>query len=67
VGGFPGIHDMNLNVAEWEDNCQGSSSLSDSCAARGGAFNGNSQTTCAMVERHQRNFRSPAIGFRCCL
>jgi formylglycine-generating enzyme required for sulfatase activity len=67
VGGFAGIHDMNLNIAEWEDNCQGTAGLTDQCTTRGGSFSSNNQVTCAMADRQRRNVRSSSIGFRCCL
>src|SRR5258708_6506158 len=67
VGGFMGLHDLNLNVAEWEDNCVAMSGLADQCTTRGGSYASISQVTCAQVDRQKRNVRSALIGFRCCL
>ncbi|MET0596005.1 MAG: SUMF1/EgtB/PvdO family nonheme iron enzyme, partial [Polyangiaceae bacterium] len=36
VGGSPGIYDMDGNLWEWEDGCDGQSGATDGCLIRGG-------------------------------
>jgi formylglycine-generating enzyme required for sulfatase activity len=66
VGGYPGIYDMSGNVAEWEDDCQGTSGGNDMCATRGGSYSDNMLSCSGSVLKKRSSF-SQSIGFRCCL
>jgi len=70
IGGYPNIHDMSGNVAEWDDACNTSTGSSDLCLVRGGYFDssdspGNS-AACAATPSTTRSRISRQIGFRCC-
>jgi len=71
------IFDMNGNVAEWENSCNGTSSgaagANDKCLVRGGSFDspdGINSMRCSVNAAQvpvARNTAAPDIGFRCCL
>jgi len=68
-GSYPGVFDLEGNVAEWIDGCRdvdGANGLVDECFAQGGAA--LQQASCAVVTsgfaRGSSNFEW--IGFRCC-
>ena len=68
VGGSPGIYDINGNVWEWEDGCDGETGERDGCLARGGsyAFSGAMHGACATRLGDQRSRTFPDTGIRCC-
>ncbi len=74
IGGITNqLFDMSGNVAEWENSCSGTTSASDTCIVRGGAFDttpGSTTLTCASSAAQPavpRNTTANDIGFRCCL
>jgi formylglycine-generating enzyme len=67
VSGYAGVFDLIGNLAEWEDNCDGSSGASDTCQPRGTAFgSGAALPSCNQSQSTYRSAASPTIGFRCC-
>jgi hypothetical protein len=66
-GGYAGIFDMSGNVAEWEDQCTGSSGATDECGQRGGHWLSlMDEMTCAASAYAIRAVHDNSIGFRCC-
>jgi sulfatase modifying factor 1 len=69
-GGFPGIFDMQGNVAEWVDWCDPATDGTGSaaCYVRGGHTFGSAEYwTCAnLFETHPRNEPVIEVGIRCC-
>lgn len=69
-GGFPGLFDMQGNIAEWVDWCDPAADGSGAaaCYVRGGHTYGSAEYwTCANVaEFHPRNETALEVGFRCC-
>jgi formylglycine-generating enzyme required for sulfatase activity len=70
-GGFPGVHDLSGNVAEWEDACDpydpDAGLWNPACLRRGGAW--TYLDTCATNfggDYPPRTFQSGDTGFRCC-
>jgi sulfatase modifying factor 1 len=62
-----GIFDMNGNVAEWENSCDGNLGGSDSCRRRGGDFGDTAdEAQCYDDSQRRRDARETATGFRCC-
>ncbi len=66
VGGYPGIYDMNGNVQEMEDSCDGTSGSGDHCGLRGGSYRNATNGDCVSVIGETRDFVNDDIGFRCC-
>jgi Sulfatase-modifying factor enzyme 1 len=67
---FPGgdIFDLEGNVAEWEDACDGATGATDKCRTRGGSYaDSASALGCLATDASlQRDATSPEVGFRCC-
>jgi formylglycine-generating enzyme len=69
VSGYLGVYDMSGNVAEWEDSCDGTTSSSNFCRLRGGAFNNITDYSldCGYdVSGVPRRATNVYVGFRCC-
>jgi formylglycine-generating enzyme required for sulfatase activity len=69
VSGFAGVFDLNGNVEEWEDSCNGSLGQADLCLPRGGSAGSDVQSLlCGTNGEHgnTRNYLAEGIGFRCC-
>src|SRR5262249_21134917 len=69
-GYFPGIFDMEGNVAEWVDACNGNAGRSDICYAMGGGIFDMS-SYCSEVyddaeDPDHRDTKAISFGFRCC-
>jgi formylglycine-generating enzyme required for sulfatase activity len=69
------ILDMNGNVSEWEDACNGTAGANDNCNMRGGDFLSYDATpspppaqtgNCVALPSSPRSRRAAGIGFRCC-
>jgi formylglycine-generating enzyme required for sulfatase activity len=67
-GGYDGLLDMVGNMVEWEDSCNDTLGDMDSCRVRGGGFTDpDAVSRCDYVEsEHQRSWRFPSAGIRCC-
>jgi formylglycine-generating enzyme required for sulfatase activity len=65
--GFKGVLDLSGNVYEWEDACNGTSGIGDSCRGREGSFAEDaSKLRCDFVGDGTRDFADPYLGLRCC-
>jgi len=70
-GGFPGIFDMQGNVAEWTNRCEPPDGMgTEHCSVRGGSTwsgNGSSYYTCDNLAQSEERLQ-PALetGIRCC-
>jgi len=66
---FPGVFDLNGNVAEWDGVCE-SSEVNAPCHVRGGDMKSTATTSAcdygAGVALVARNKPEPSVGFRCC-
>ncbi|MEO8179277.1 MAG: SUMF1/EgtB/PvdO family nonheme iron enzyme [Deltaproteobacteria bacterium] len=70
-GYYPGVFDMEGNVAEWIDGCEGSSGPTDTCYLMGGGIFDNSGSYCTEVYEGPTNLETRSdtavsFGFRCC-
>jgi sulfatase modifying factor 1 len=70
-GYFPGVFDMEGNVAEWVDSCEGSNGATDTCYLMGGGIFDNSGSYCTEVyepprDAETRSSTAVSFGFRCC-
>jgi sulfatase modifying factor 1 len=73
VASFPGcegfdkgVFDMEGNVAEWVDSCDGSTGKADHCITAGGSELDNIAYCTEGLEDVTRDFTSGYFGFRCC-
>jgi len=69
-GYFPGLFDMEGNVAEWVDGCDGNTGPADVCYLMGGNIT-EQQSFCDVVyydgeSVYQRDVKAFTFGFRCC-
>lgn len=65
-GFYAGLFDLQANVAEWVDSCNGSSGQEDHCILAGGsALNQDAYCNQAFTDI-ERAETSPYFGFRCC-
>jgi formylglycine-generating enzyme len=65
-GYYPGIFDMEGNVAEWVDLCEGTGGATDICYALGGSVV-DSQSYCDQIPYDfPRDGKYFTTGFRCC-
>ena len=64
--GYAGVYDLNGNVDEWEDSCDGPGK-SGWCCSSGGAFvNGLGSLACGCTYLIARYQADSVSGFRCC-
>jgi len=64
---FTGVFDMIGNIAEWVDNCTGTSGATDVCKPRGLSFGmGAAAPTCSQSTYSSRSASLDNLGFRCC-
>jgi formylglycine-generating enzyme len=73
VASFPGcegfdtgVFDMEGNVSEWVDSCDGSTGKADHCLSAGGNELNNIAYCTQALEDVTRDFVSSYFGFRCC-
>jgi formylglycine-generating enzyme required for sulfatase activity len=65
-GFYPGLFDMEGNVAEWVDLCEGTGGAADICYALGGSVV-DSQSYCTEIPYDfPRDGKYFTTGFRCC-
>jgi formylglycine-generating enzyme len=62
--GYSGIYDMNGNVGEWEDSCDGTGPTSR-CLVRGGSF-GSYYSSCTADVNIAKTSATSSVGIRCC-
>jgi sulfatase modifying factor 1 len=71
-GGFSGLFDMVGNVEEWQDSCNGTTGMNDTCVDGDGAFDypsddgGPAGTQCSFFDDDVRSAQFPDVGIRCC-
>jgi formylglycine-generating enzyme len=66
LAGYAGVYDLNGNVDEWEDGCDGPGKSGWCCSSGGSFINNDGSLACGctyLVARYQANQVS---GFRCC-
>ena len=69
-GYFPGLFDMEGNVAEWVDGCDGNTGAADVCYLMGGNIF-DERSYCDEVyndaeDAFRRDDTAVSFGFRCC-
>ncbi len=65
-GYYPGLFDLQGNVAEWVDSCDGTSGSADLCSVLGGNII-DSQSYCnGAYDPYPRGDKAYTFGFRCC-
>lgn len=65
-GFYPGLFDLEGNVGEWVDSCDGSSGKADHCQAAGGSELDQTAYCTQTADDLTRDFTSHYFGFRCC-
>lgn len=65
-GFYPGLFDLQGNVAEWVDSCNGSSGQEDHCMLAGGSALDQDAFCTETFTNIKRAETSPYYGFRCC-
>jgi formylglycine-generating enzyme required for sulfatase activity len=65
-GSYPGLFDMQGNVNEWIDSCNGTAGATDSCETLGGNAISNATGVCHARDPLRRDSRYSFFGFRCC-
>jgi formylglycine-generating enzyme required for sulfatase activity len=61
-----GVFDMEGNVSEWVDSCDGSTGKTDNCLSAGGNELNSIAYCTQALEDVTRDFTSGYFGFRCC-
>ena len=64
-GRTPGAFDLEGNVEEWVDSCDGATGATDKCSLAGGNII-DAQSYCSEADEFPRNDVSAYFGFRCC-
>lgn len=63
-----GVLHLTGNLEEWVDACNGSFGASDQCLVRGGSTASQATLSCGTpLDARARDYRSPRLGFRCCV
>lgn len=65
-GYYPGLFDMEGNVAEWVDLCDGMSGAADTCYALGGSTLDDKSYCTRIPGEFTRDTTAFSVGFRCC-
>jgi formylglycine-generating enzyme len=64
-GRTPGVFDLEGNVTEWVDTCDGATGASDNCSMAGGNVI-DAKSYCSEANEFPRDDASAYFGFRCC-
>jgi hypothetical protein len=65
-GFYPGLFDLEGNVAEWIDGCVGNTGQNDICYLMGGGFYDQRSYCTEVYDKYPRNQSAGSFGFRCC-
>jgi formylglycine-generating enzyme required for sulfatase activity len=65
-GFYPGLFDLEGNVAEWVDACDGMAGAEDTCYLAGGSIIDNTSFCTNTLADYPRNGTARPFGFRCC-
>jgi formylglycine-generating enzyme required for sulfatase activity len=67
-GGFPKLYNMSGNAWEWENSCNGGSTMDDPCWVRSGQYNNSADFIECDYDGFNaaRTFTSDSISIRCC-
>ncbi len=65
-GFYPGLFDLEGNVAEWVDSCDGVTGAADLCLLLGGNIIDNQSYCTESYDDNQRAATAYTFGFRCC-
>jgi formylglycine-generating enzyme required for sulfatase activity len=65
-GSYPGLFDLEGNVAEWVDGCSGNTGKDDFCYLMGGQFFENQSYCTEVYDDEARSSVASSFGFRCC-
>jgi hypothetical protein len=65
-GFYPGLFDMEGNVAEWVDACDAESGAADTCYALGGSTVDSESYCTHTPDEYTRDATAFTVGFRCC-
>jgi formylglycine-generating enzyme required for sulfatase activity len=65
-GFYPGLFDLQGNVWEWVDSCDGSTGEADHCQAAGGSELDQEAYCTETADDFTRDVKGRYVGFRCC-
>lgn len=65
-GYYTGLFDMEANVAEWVDSCDGSAGATDICYLAGGSIFDDPASCKHVYESYTRSETAVSFGIRCC-
>lgn len=65
-GYYPGLFDMEANVAEWVDSCEGSEGATDICYLAGGSIFDDPASCKHVYDTFPRDETAVSFGIRCC-
>jgi hypothetical protein len=65
-GWYPGIFDMEGNLWEFTNNCEGSTGAEDICYSAGGSYLDNDSYCTRVLADYTRDTAAVSFGLRCC-